>query len=83
MESSSSLCQNGNFCVEKPRQVDIRTCPLMFGLRKNKEAHRFYLLPGMGRSNRRHHWQVLRWTLIFGALFSALFGYLIYMLNRP
>jgi hypothetical protein len=54
----------------------------MFGHRKNKEAHRFYLLPGMGRSNRRHNWNVLRWALVFGIIFSAVFGYLLYLLNR-
>jgi hypothetical protein len=53
----------------------------MFGLRKNKETHRFYLLPGMGRSNRRHHWQILRWSIIIGLMVSGLLCYLLYILN--
>jgi hypothetical protein len=55
----------------------------MFGLGRAREHHgRYYLLPGMGRSNRRHRRRVFRWSIIFGIVFSALFGCLLYFLNR-
>jgi hypothetical protein len=40
------------------------------------------LLPGMGRSNRRHHQQIFRWTLVFGLIFSLAFAYFLYLANR-
>ena len=54
----------------------------MFGLKKNREEHRYYLLPGMGRSNRRHRQKVFRWVLVFAFIFSLVFGTLLYFLNR-
>jgi len=54
----------------------------MFWTRKNKEEHRYYLLPGMGRSNRRRHQQFVRWAIIVGIFVSALFAYLLYLLSR-
>ncbi len=54
----------------------------MFGRKRNKDEHRYYLLPGMGRSNRRHRQQVFRWVLVFGVIFSILFGLLLSYLNR-
>jgi high-affinity Fe2+/Pb2+ permease len=54
----------------------------MFGSKKDKEAHRYYLLPGMGRSNRRKHREFLYWSLVVGLLVSLLFGYLLYLLSR-
>jgi high-affinity Fe2+/Pb2+ permease len=36
----------------------------------------------MGRSNRRKHREVLYWALVVGALVSALFGYLLYLLSQ-
>jgi len=53
----------------------------MFWWRRNKEEHRYYLLPGMGRSNRRKHRQFLVASLIVGCLVSALFGCLLYWLS--
>lgn len=50
-------------------------------LKPKKQRGLYYLLPGMARSNRQRHRQVLRWTIIFGIIFSALFGSLIYFLN--
>ena len=58
---------------------DITT---MFGSKKNKEEHRYYLLPGMGRSNRQRHAQFLRWALAVGILVSGLVGFFIYYMNR-
>jgi len=56
--------------------------PAMFRTRKSKDEHRFYLLPGMGRSNRRRHQQFVRWAIVVGALASALFAYLLYVLSQ-
>jgi hypothetical protein len=56
--------------------------PVMFWTRKNKEEHRYYLLPGMGRSNRRRHQQFVRWAIVVGVLASALFAYLLYLLSQ-
>ena len=56
--------------------------PTMFWTRKNKEAHRYYLLPGMGRSNRRRHQQFLRWSIVVGLIASAAFAYLLYLLSQ-
>lgn len=50
----------------------------MFGTKKNKEEHRYYLLPGMGRSNRRRHQEFLRWGVVVGVLASAAFGAVLY-----
>jgi hypothetical protein len=53
----------------------------MFGSRKNKEEHRYYLLPGMGRSNRQHRQKVFKVALIFGIIFSIVFGAILYVLQ--
>ena len=53
----------------------------MFGVKQNKDKHRFYLLPGMGKSNKRRHLQLLRWSIAVGMIVSALFAYLLYRLN--
>jgi len=52
-----------------------------FKSRKDKEEHRYYLLPGMGRSNRRRHRELLLWAVLVGLLISALFGGLLYWMN--
>jgi len=54
----------------------------MFGSKKNKEEHRYYLLPGMGRSNREHRQRMLRWAILVGILVSAAVAGLLYVLNR-
>ncbi len=54
----------------------------MFGTKKNKEEHRYYLLPGMGRSNRRFHRISVHAAIVVGILCSLLFGFLLYMLNK-
>ena len=72
--------------LPKPSELTIRTepnqQPTMFWTRKNKEEHRYYLLPGMGRSNRRRHQQFLRWSIVVGLLASAAFAYLLYLLSQ-
>jgi high-affinity Fe2+/Pb2+ permease len=53
----------------------------MFGRKRNREAHRYYLLPGMGRSNRRHRRKVHVAAIVFGAVISLLFGVALYWLQ--
>lgn len=57
----------------------------MFGLfkPKNPEEHRYYLLPGMGRSNRRKRQLYLRWAIVFGFIVAVIVGVLIYLIQRP
>jgi len=54
----------------------------MFRSRKHKEEHRYYLLPGMGKSNRRYHRKTVRWAVVIGAIISAIFGTALYFANR-
>ena len=56
----------------------------MFGPPKNKngEEHRYYLLPGMGRANRRKHAVILRWSIAVGLLISACLAAILYFMNR-
>ncbi|MEC8973526.1 MAG: hypothetical protein VYC47_02290 [Verrucomicrobiota bacterium] len=59
----------------------------MFGSRKKKpkdgdEEHRYYLLPGMGRSNRRFRSRIQMWSIIAGIVGSALIGTALWLLNR-
>lgn len=49
--------------------------------RKDREEHRYYLLPGMGRSNRRHRRHVTRVAILVGLAVSAVFGLLLYLMN--
>jgi len=62
--------------------IQANQWPLMFWTRKSKEEHRYYLLPGMGRSNRRRHQQFLRWSIVVGLIASAVFAYLLYLLSQ-
>ncbi len=57
----------------------------MFGLTKpkNPEEHRYYLLPGMGKANRRKHSLYLKLALLVGILVSALIGVILYFVQRP
>lgn len=57
----------------------------MFGLSKpkNPEDHRYYLLPGMGKANRRKHSLYLRWALFVGLVISAVVGLAIYVAQKP
>lgn len=54
----------------------------MFGLGKNKEKQRFYLLPGQGGSGlRRKRKFILLWTIVIGLLVSAVLALGLYWLN--
>ena len=46
------------------------------------EEHRYYLLPGMGRSNRRYRSKIQLWSIIAGIIGSALIGTALWLLNR-
>jgi len=55
----------------------------MFGFKKrDKDKHRYYLLPGMGRCRRKRHKQILRWSIVVAVLISSLLGCLLYYLNN-
>jgi hypothetical protein len=56
----------------------------MFGSKRNKEAGRFYLLPGQGgQAYRRKQKFILKWSVVVGLLVAAILGVLMYWLNRP
>jgi hypothetical protein len=71
------LPNNGDLSIDTPTLL-----PAMFWTRKNKEEHRYYLLPGMGRSNRRRHQEFVRWAIVVGLIASALFAFLLYQLSQ-
>jgi len=57
----------------------------VFGLfkPKNPEEHRYYLLPGMGKSNRRQRQLYFRASIIVGVIIAAIVGMIIYFAQRP
>ena len=57
---------------------------MFFGPPKNAngEEHRYYLLPGMGRANRRKRAQIFWASIIAGIILSGIFGLVLYMINR-
>ncbi len=59
--------------------------PRVFGLfkPKNPEEHRYYLLPGMGKSNRRQRQLYFRWSIAFGVIIATIVGVVIYLAQRP
>ena len=56
----------------------------MFGRPKNKngEPDRYYLLPGMGRANRRKHALLARWAVVVGLLTSGVVALVMYYISR-
>jgi hypothetical protein len=55
----------------------------VFWKKRNKEEHRYYLLPGMGRSNRRKHRQYFRSAILVGIVVSVVLASLLYYFSRP
>ena len=53
----------------------------MFWKPKNKEANRYYLLPSMGRCNRRHRKQVFYVAVGVGILSSIVVGVVLYLVQ--
>jgi 4-amino-4-deoxy-L-arabinose transferase-like glycosyltransferase len=49
---------------------------------KEPKEHRYYLLPGMGASNRRWHRRIRRWTLIVALFICAVVAIFLYIMNR-
>lgn len=54
----------------------------MFWKKRNKEENRYYLLPGMGRANKRKRAVFFRWAVLVGVLASILIGCILYYSNR-
>ena len=55
----------------------------MFWRRKPKKDHSlYYLLPGMNSGNRKRHKRMVRISILIGVVCAALFGMLIWQLNR-
>lgn len=54
-----------------------------FRRKRHSGEHRYYLLPGMGRSNRRFRRKTHIAAVIFGIVVSIIFGSLLYYLQRP
>ena len=54
----------------------------MFGRKRNKDENRYYLLPGMGRANKRKRAVFFRWALVVGVFVSTLIGLFLYYSNR-
>jgi hypothetical protein len=71
--------------VAKSPDFRLNTRRNVFGLfkPKNPDEHRYYLLPGMGRSNRRQRQLYFRCAIVFGLVMAALIGAFIYLLQRP
>lgn len=55
----------------------------MFGKSKPKEERRYYLLPGMGKLNRKKRQQNQLIALAVGLIVSAILGLVYYFANRP
>ena len=55
---------------------------IMFCKPKNKEANRYYLLPGMGRSNRRHHQQMFYVAIGVGIFCAVAIAVLLYYMEK-
>jgi hypothetical protein len=50
---------------------------------RDKERHRFYLLPGMGgRARRQKELHFLRWSLAAGLVVSAILACILYLISR-
>ena len=61
----------------------MRVSPMLW-FERDKERHRFYLLPGMGgRALRRKQLRFLYWSLAIGLVVSAVLTVLLFILSRP
>jgi hypothetical protein len=54
----------------------------MFGRNRHREDRRYYLLPSMGRSNKRHRRRIFLVALGVGFFLAVLVGALIYLTDR-
>ncbi len=57
--------------------------PQMLWFERDKERHRFYLLPGMGgKARRQKELRFLRWSLAAGIVVSAILAVALYLMSR-
>ncbi len=57
--------------------------PQMLWFERDKERHRFYLLPGMGgKARRQKELRILRWSLAAGVVVSAILAVALYLMSR-
>ena len=62
----------------------VRADMSWFNSKRNKEAERFYLLPGQGgAAYRRKQVFILKWSIVVGLIVSVALGSVMYYLNRP
>jgi hypothetical protein len=55
----------------------------MLWFQRDKEKHRFYLLPGMGgRALRRKHRRFLGWSIAIGLVVSGVLAWLLFILSN-
>lgn len=56
----------------------------MFGRKRkrDRDKHRYYLLPGMGKCNRRKHDYFFRISVIVGLIASAVVAFVLYLANQ-
>jgi len=55
----------------------------MFRAKPEKEAERYYLLPGMGgRAARRKQMVFWKWSIIVGLVFAMILAGVMYLINR-
>jgi hypothetical protein len=54
----------------------------MFGRRRDRERDRYYCLPGMGRSNRRHRRRIFYSAIGFGLAVSAVVAIVLLLTYR-
>jgi hypothetical protein len=51
---------------------------------RDKDKHRFYLLPGQGgRAHRRKRWLIMKWSLFAALVVAGIMAAVMYFLNRP
>jgi hypothetical protein len=62
----------------------VRAGMRLFNFKPNKEAGRFYLLPGQGgAAYRRKQRYIFKWSILVGLIVSGILGALMYWMNRP
>jgi hypothetical protein len=55
----------------------------LFRSKRNKEAERFYLLPGQGgEAYRRKQKYILKWSILAALVVSAVVSAVLYVMNR-
>jgi hypothetical protein len=50
---------------------------------RDKDKHRFYLLPGQGgRAHRRKQWRILKWSFFAALVVAGILAAAMYLMNR-